>query len=92
MDGFEFLKILRNDLSNAMIPVIMLTAMKEVDTEVKGFELGADDFLGKPFNAKILFARIKRLLTRFPGKQPVNYRLSQPTAANSKNKINVKLV
>lgn len=92
MDGFEFLKILRNDLSNATIPVIMLTAMKEVDNEVKGFELGADDFLGKPFNAKILFARIKRLLTRSPGKQPVNYESSQPKNSVSKNKMDFKLV
>jgi len=92
MDGFEFLKILRNDLSNAMIPVIMLTAMKEVDTEVKGFELGADDFVGKPFNAKILFARIKRLLTRSPVKQPANYKPSQQKTSNSKNKIDLKLV
>jgi type IV pilus assembly protein PilB len=92
MDGFEFLKILRNDLSNVTIPVIMLTAMKEVDSEVKGFELGADDFLGKPFNAKILFARIKRLLIRSPNRQPTENGTSQPKTATSKNDINFKLV
>jgi DNA-binding response OmpR family regulator len=66
MDGFEFLKRLRNDLATATIPVIMLTALKEAANEVKGLELGADDFVGKPFNAKVLVARIKRLLVRSP--------------------------
>ena len=92
MDGFEFLKHLRNDLSNATIPVIMLTAMKEVDSEVKGFELGADDFLGKPFNAKILFARIKRLLARSPVKQIENNNQPETKSPNSNSKMDFKLV
>jgi type IV pilus assembly protein PilB len=91
MDGFEFLKHLRNDLATATIPVIMLTAIKEVDTEVKGLELGADDFLNKPFNAKILFARIKRLLVRSPIRQTVNTQ-SESKSTNSGTNLNFKLV
>jgi len=66
MDGFEFLKRLRSDLSIATIPVLILTALDEADSEVKGLELGADDFLGKPFNTKVLFARIKKLMVSSP--------------------------
>lgn len=90
MDGFEFLKRLRNDLATATIPVIMLTALKEADSEVKGLELGADDFVGKPFNAKVLLARIKRLLAR----SPVNpiARNGQSGLKTSNNKLDFKLV
>ena len=91
MDGFEFLKHLRNDLATATIPVIMLTAIKEVDTEVKGLELGADDFLNKPFNAKILFARIKRLLVRSPIRQIVSTQ-SESKSTDSGTNLNFKLV
>ena len=91
MDGFEFLKHLRNDLATATIPVIMLTAIKEVETEVKGLELGADDFLNKPFNAKILFARIKRLLVRSPVKQ-IGDTQSGSKSTNSGTNLNFKLV
>jgi type IV pilus assembly protein PilB len=72
MDGFEFLRRLRSDLSTATIPVLILTALDEADIEVKGLELGADDFLGKPFNTKVLFARIKKLILSPPVLKDLN--------------------
>ncbi len=66
MDGFEFLKIIRSDLAYSTIPVIILTAMEGSENEIKGFELGADDYLIKPFHPDILLARIERFLkTKF---------------------------
>lgn len=64
MDGYEFLKHLRADLSTASIPVLVLTALNGPDNEVKSLDLGADDYLSKPYNPNVLLARIKRLLYR----------------------------
>jgi DNA-binding response OmpR family regulator len=61
MDGFEVLKKLR---STSDIPVIMLTAKGEVEDKVVGLELGADDYLGKPFEPRELLARIQSILRR----------------------------
>ncbi|MGM0377353.1 MAG: response regulator, partial [Bacteroidota bacterium] len=62
MDGIEFCKHLKNDIHTSHIPVILLTAKVDTDTHVEGFELGVDDYIEKPFNARILMARIKSLL------------------------------
>lgn len=64
MDGYEFLQHLRKNLSTAGIPVLVLTALNGPDNEVKSFNLGADDYLSKPYNPNVLLARIKRLLAR----------------------------
>ncbi len=61
MDGRETIKEIRK-LSN--VPVIMLTAKAEEEDELKGFELGADEYISKPFSPKILVARIDALLRR----------------------------
>jgi len=64
MDGYEFLQHLRKNLSTAAIPVMVLTALNGPDNEVKSFDLGADDYVSKPYNPHVLLARIKRLLMR----------------------------
>lgn len=64
MNGFQFLRHLRNNLSTADIPVLLLTSLNSPNHEVKGLEVGADDYLVKPFNPEVLIARIKRLLVR----------------------------
>lgn len=61
IDGFEVLKMLR-EISN--IPVIMLTAKGEEDDRVKGLELGADDYVTKPFSPRELVSRVKAVLRR----------------------------
>jgi len=64
MDGFQATKILKSQLETAAIPVMMLTAKKDTESEVKGIELGADDYMSKPFDGARLLARVKMLLRR----------------------------
>ena len=61
MDGFEVLKEIRK---NTKLPVIMLTARGEVTDKVVGLELGADDYLAKPFEPRELVARMQTVLRR----------------------------
>src|SRR3954468_9881406 len=59
MDGYEVCRRLRAAESNQDIPVIFLTAKSEVDDVVRGFELGASDYVAKPFRAPELLARVR---------------------------------
>src|SRR2546423_4930653 len=72
VDGLEVCKILRRDPTTAMIPIIMLTARAAEMDRVIGLELGADDYVTKPFSARELVLRIKKLLVRMKaGDEPV---------------------
>jgi len=64
MDGLELCKKLRADPATAITPVIMLTAKADETDRIVGLELGADDYLTKPFSPKELVARVKALLRR----------------------------
>ncbi len=64
MDGLEVCKRLRADQPTASLPIIMLTAKAEESDTVIGLELGADDYVTKPFSPKALVARVKALLRR----------------------------
>jgi DNA-binding response OmpR family regulator len=64
VDGLEVCKILRRDPSTAMIPILMLTARAAEMDRVIGLELGADDYVTKPFSPRELVLRIKKLLAR----------------------------
>ncbi len=64
MDGLELCRKLRADTGRSLVPVIMLTAKAEETDRVVGLELGADDYLTKPFSPKELVARVKALLRR----------------------------
>jgi len=59
MNGFQALQQLKSHDAYSGIPVIFLTGMTDVSTEVQGFELGAVDFIAKPFSAPVLLNRIK---------------------------------
>ena len=61
MDGWEVLRKIRE---SSAVPVIMLTAKSEEDDELYGFDLGADEYITKPFSPKILVARVDALLKR----------------------------
>jgi DNA-binding response OmpR family regulator len=64
LDGFDVCRALRADDGTASIPIIMLTARGEESDRVAGLELGADDYVTKPFSAKELVARVGALLRR----------------------------
>ena len=66
MNGWEVLAALRANVATAKLPVLFLTARDEVQDRVKGLELGADDYLVKPFAFVELVARIRTLLRRAP--------------------------
>ncbi len=64
IDGLEICKVLKNDSKTQHVPVIMLTAKSEESDVITGLEVGADDYITKPFSPKILIARIRSLLRR----------------------------
>lgn len=64
MDGYEVLHRLRRDERTQTIPIILLTARREEEEKVKGFETGADDYITKPFSARELALRVEALLRR----------------------------
>ncbi|MCX5866111.1 MAG: response regulator, partial [Proteobacteria bacterium] len=67
LDGLEVLKILKNDNRTQAIPVIIVSAKGEESDIVAGLELGADDYITKPFSLKILVARVRSVLRRKKG-------------------------
>lgn len=64
LDGLEVCKRIRSNPDTAMLPIIMLTAKAEESDTIVGLELGADDYVTKPFSPKALIARVKALLRR----------------------------
>ncbi len=64
MDGLEVCKALKQESKTATIPVIMLTAKSQESDKIVGLELGADDYVTKPFSPRELIARIKAVLRR----------------------------
>lgn len=64
MDGLELCKKIRNKSETALLPIIMLTAKTEESDTIVGLELGADDYITKPFSPKALVARMKALFRR----------------------------
>jgi two-component system alkaline phosphatase synthesis response regulator PhoP len=68
IDGLEICKRLRSAPDTAMLPIIMLTAKAEESDTIIGLELGADDYVTKPFSPKTLVARVKALFRRFERK------------------------
>ena len=59
MDGFEALSILKADDKLKDIPVVFLTAKNDAESEIRGFEIGAIDFIVKPFSPPVLIKRIE---------------------------------
>lgn len=64
IDGLEVCKTLKGDSATRHIPIIMLTARSEEADIVTGLELGADDYITKPFSRRVLLARVKAVLRR----------------------------
>jgi DNA-binding response OmpR family regulator len=67
LDGHEVCRRLRSDPATAAVPILMLTARGEESDKVRGLEIGADDYVTKPFSPKEVVARVKALLRRSGG-------------------------
>jgi len=67
MDGFQICQTLKKDKSVSNIPIIMLTVKSAKSSTVAGLEMGADDYIVKPFNQEELIARVKTVLRRVEG-------------------------
>jgi len=95
MDGWQVCREIRK-FSN--VPIIMLTAKGDTFDKVLGLELGADDYMVKPFDAKELIARVKAVLRRFEGVKEttdnkiISYENIEINLQNYELKINGKLV
>ncbi len=87
MDGLEVCRRLRQDPATQSVPIVMLTARDDEVDRVLGLELGADDYVVKPFSPRELVARIRAVLRRarpLPGTAPVTIgQLSVDTAAHA---------
>src|SRR5437868_4080075 len=67
VDGLEVCKMLRRDAATSKVPIIMLTAKAAEIDRILGLELGADDYITKPFSPRELVLRVKRILRRTHG-------------------------
>ncbi|MDD4890127.1 MAG: response regulator transcription factor [Phycisphaerae bacterium] len=70
IDGLQVCRELKGDAKTRTIPVVMLTAKGEEADIVAGLELGADDYVTKPFSPRVLLARVRAVLRRKAGEQP----------------------
>lgn len=64
MDGIEMCRRIKNNLSIAYIPLVMLTAKDNVESQIEGYESGADLYIPKPFSVKLLEVNLRRLLSQ----------------------------
>ena len=92
MDGLEVCKRLRSVPATAMLPILMLTAKAEESDTIVGLELGADDYVTKPFSPKALVARVKALLRRVeraPSSEPDLYRYGTLTLNLDRHEVSL---
>jgi DNA-binding response OmpR family regulator len=75
MSGLEVCKLLKGDIATRHIPIIMLTAKAEEVDKIVGLELGADDYVTKPFSPREMILRVNRSLCRGKGKTPAVERI-----------------
>jgi two-component system, OmpR family, alkaline phosphatase synthesis response regulator PhoP len=88
MDGLEVCKAIRRENSIASMPIIMITARGEELDKILGLELGADDYITKPFSVRELLARVKAILRRTSVKyEENNYKFGEITIDFQKHEI-----
>ena len=76
LDGLEVCRAVRADANTAAIPIIMVTAKGEESDRIVGLELGADDYITKPFSPNEVVARVRALLRRAHRAAPADSRLT----------------
>lgn len=99
MNGLDVCKALKRDPKTQNIPILMLTAKGEEVDKVVGFEVGADDYLTKPFSPRELILRVKAILKRYqnqaaelPSKTPLTYGVIHMDPAKFEVVVNKKKV
>jgi two-component system phosphate regulon response regulator PhoB len=75
MSGIDVCKVLKNETATKLIPIIMLTAKAEEVDRVVGLELGADDYVTKPFSPRELVLRVKSVIKRTDSSGPIDHTL-----------------
>jgi len=90
IDGFEVCRILKQQESTSHIPIIILSAKSRETDKVVGLELGADDYMTKPFSPRELIARIKAVLRRRKEQPPAEIKRGQIVIDSIKHKVLVK--
>ena len=90
LDGLDVCKELKNERKTKSIPVIMLTAKAQESDKIVGLELGADDYVTKPFSPRELMARIKAVLRRGKEKLPEVMKIGDLGLDFSKIEVTVK--
>ncbi len=91
MDGLEVCKALKKEAGTCSIPIIMLTAKTQESDKVVGLELGADDYVTKPFSPRELIARVKAVLRRVKEKEKLPDTWAEGDLAIDFSKIQVSL-
>jgi DNA-binding response OmpR family regulator len=81
VDGLEICRAVRADARTAAIPVIMLTARGEESERIVGLEIGADDYMQKPFSPRELVARVRALLRRLQRQSPPDAKVTYGSIA-----------
>jgi phosphate regulon transcriptional regulator PhoB len=91
IDGLALCRILRSDPKTAPIPILMLTAKSEELDKVIGLEMGADDYVTKPFSVREIVARVKALLRRAKGEETTkdSYSFASLSIDMSTHEVNV---
>ena len=72
LHGYEVCRLLKSSSLTAHIPILMLTALGGMDDKLRGFKLGADDYVTKPYEIAELMARVQVLLRRKPARHPLS--------------------
>lgn len=70
ISGFQLAELMRQNPSTKSIPIIFITALDAEDDKLKGFDLGADDYISKPFSVKEVLSRVRAVLRRSCGSAP----------------------
>lgn len=89
MDGLQVLEQVRSQAALRSLPIIMVTAKTTELDKVRGLDMGADDYLSKPFGIMELISRVKALLRRSGGKREKNITIGQVCLDEEKHKVTV---
>ncbi len=81
MNGIELCKAIKNDVKVSHIPVILLTVLNSINNQIEGYEIGADDYITKPFNLNLLEARIFNLIE---SRKKINRKFNEELKPNPK--------